>query len=298
MPRDGRRSGRPARRALSRPASYYLAPLLVVAVFFEHWSATIAGHHFLPEHFVAVLLFGALLVEGRWRRVWAVAMQRTALLLAAYVAWEGIVSVLWAPNPSDSLAIVGWLCFDWLMLVLFVTTFEDVMRLEALTVKSSIVLAAFATAVAILALLTPSTFLLDHGGGVYAVSREANMLASTVAVWAFVGISSASARIRWLSWRVGLPLSAAAIAFSNTRAVMIGLPLGILVWAELGGREDVRRVVRKVAVAVVALAAAVALLPWGGNPVRDGVDNLFTSRTAIARGASMSSAKRSRTWAE
>jgi hypothetical protein len=261
-----------------KPLSQILAVVLVVALFVTHFRILIAGHHFLPEHFVVIALLAALIYEGKTRQLLNVATDRTALLLGAYIVWEAFISIVQAPDRGDSLAIAGWLAFDWLMLVALVTCFTEPVRIERITITASNVLSAVAVVLGLAMLLLGSMVAVNTNfqgtdRAVYALSFEPNILASTVAIWTFVGVSSRNPRVRRLAL-LGLPLSLGAIAFSATRAVFVGAALGVLVWLAFTSRQMLRYVLRGLVAAALVAALVLVLVPRGADTVSDKAANL------------------------
>ncbi len=88
--------------------------VLVVAVQLTGLHLPLGGYRFLPEH-LAVVLFAASLLVSRP----AALIRRPApyeALFLAWIGWNGVVSVLYAPDPAQSLEVVGWMLLAWLVL--------------------------------------------------------------------------------------------------------------------------------------------------------------------------------------
>jgi len=110
----------------------------------------------------------------------------------------------------------------------------------------------------------------------YGLSFEANILASTLAIWLFLILTgSRSNRFR----AVALALLGTALVLSLTRAAIIGLVLGLIVWAVLEGRVARRHVLRSIAAAAAVIAALSVFAPSVTSP--------FT--TKLAKAASFNS---------
>jgi hypothetical protein len=182
------------------------------------------------------------------------------MLLAMFIVWQAMVSLLQAPQPAKSLPIVGWLALDWVMLIAVLATVQDSVQLERLTARFNVSLAMIAVLLW-LAYVGAGSVLGTQGGynsggrAVFALSWEANVLASTLAVWGFVGLSSRDASVQRLA-RIGAPLAIAAIAVSYTRSAVIGLALGLIVWTASGDHLAARKVIR---LAAMTLGAVVVL---------------------------------------
>lgn len=268
--------------AVQGVGSRLLLPVLVVSTFVTRFRLDLAGLNFLPEHFFVIALFLALLTEGRGGELWRVVTDRTSLALAAFVGWLALVSVLQAPVPAQSLSIVGWLCLDWLLLVSVLATVRSSVSLERLATSSSTALAALAVLVWLAFIFAGSTIgtqeTLIAGAGsraVYATSLEANILASTLALWAFVGLSSPDRRVG-RTMRIGLPLSILSIVFSATRAAMIGLVAGVLAWMALDRRGGRSRSLRLLSLTALAATLLVATVPQLTAPVQGKLGELLS----------------------
>ncbi len=262
--------------------SRVLSLLLVASLFVTHWRVEIAGLHFLPEHFLTVALVVSLLLNGRAADMVRIARDRTCLLLVAYIGWEAVISVLQAPDLRVSLGVVGWLGLDWLLLIAIVASIGSAVRIERLGVSFSAIAAAVAMGVGIATLVSSTTIGtqevgLHQGLAVFGLSYEANILASASAVWAFVAVSSSDTWVLRVA-RVAVPLAIAAIAFSMTRAVVLGLALGLLIWAVTSGERARRAVLRIGAGVLVAAAVVVVALPGVAAPFERRAGDLLQVR--------------------
>ncbi len=264
-------TGRPSR---------VLAPLLIVSLFVTHWRFPIAGLHFLPEDIVVLALLVALVAERRERALWAAATDRTALALAAFIAWSVLVTMVQAPDVGKSMAVVGWLGLDWLILVAVLASFPDSERVERLAVNSAAVLGAVALVLGVLAAVAGTTIGTRPPGPagearpVFALAYEANILASTLAIWAFVALTSPHPRVRRAA-RFCVPLAVAGIAFSLTRAAILGFAAGLLVWAVVEGGPAARTVTKILAATLVVGVLATAVTPAATAPVRQRLGHLL-----------------------
>jgi hypothetical protein len=260
-----------------------LLTILVAATFVTRFRITVGGLHFLPEHFVTACLLLRLTLDGKARVISRIVRDPTVLLLAMFVVWEATVSLLQAPQPAKSLPIVGWLALDWVMLIAVLATLQDSVQLERLTARFNVSLAMIAVLLW-LAYVGAGSALGTQGGyagggrAVFALSWEANVLASTLAVWGFVGLSSRDASVQRLA-RIGGPLAIAAIAVSYTRSAVIGLALALVVWIASGDRLAARKVVR---LAAVTLGAVVIL--GFVHQVSTPVEKRFTKLLALNSG--------------
>ena len=257
-----------------------LIPVLVFATFITRFRVEIGGVHFLPEHLLVLALLCAIVLERKATAWLATIKSPVVLALAAFIVWEGVVSLARAPDPIESLHIVGWLGLDWLLLVSIVSSVGTSARLELLAIRSATVLAAIALAVWLAYVLGPSSIGTQggyEGGGraVFGLSFEANILASTLAVWAFVALSSTHQRVRSLS-RVFVPLALGGVAVSLTRSAIVGFFLALLIWAALGGGYIALRRVVVATLAVILVGGVVfAISPDTFDPLQRRAENLL-----------------------
>jgi O-antigen ligase len=185
------------------------------------------------------------------------------MLLGLFIAWATAISFLRAPDPSASLAIAGWLALDWLILVFALAAVDDAQTFER--VGSAAAVGAAIVAIA-LWLLSSAGFIdfgtqqetLTGAPAAYGLSFEANILASTLAIWLFL-ILTGSRSIRFRG--IALCLLGTALVLSLTRAAIIGLLLGLAVWAVLEGKVARRQVLRGLVAAAVAIAALSVFAP-------------------------------------
>jgi hypothetical protein len=253
-----------------------LVLILIVTTFVTRFRIVVGGFHFMPEHVVLLIALTSLAMSMRLDRVWAVLRSPTVLLLGLFIAWGGAVSFMRAPERTSSLAIVGWLALDWLILVLVMAAIEDSAKIERVGAAAAV----GAAAVAIVLWMLSSAGLIAFGTqhetltgapAAYGLSFEANILASTMAIWLFLILTGArSARFRVLAFG----LLGTALVLSLTRAAIIGLVLGLVVWALLEGKVATGRVLRSLAAAAVAIAVLSVVAPSVTSP--------FTKKIAAA----------------
>jgi O-antigen ligase len=255
-----------------------LLMVLIAATFVTRFRITVAGFHMLPEQFAAALLLLVLIRDGKTRAIHRAIADRTVLLLATFILWEAVVTLVQAPDPAKGLHIVGWLCLDWLLLIAILASRPDSGDVERV--------AAICTAlVALIALLLwlahigAGSALGTQGGyagggrAVFGLSWEANILASTVAVWGFVALSSHDERVRRVAL-VATPLAIGAVAVSYTRAALIGFALAVLVWLASGDWLARLRVLR-LATVIASAGLALGLVHQVATPVEARFANLL-----------------------
>jgi O-antigen ligase len=253
-----------------------LVLILIVTTFVTRFRIVVGGFHFMPEHVVLLIALTSLAMSMRLDRVWAVLRSPTVLLLGLFIAWGGAVSFLRAPERTSSLAIVGWLALDWLILVLVMAAIEDSSKIERVGAAAAVGAAAVAIVLWALSSAGLIAFGTQHepftgAQAAYGLSFEANILASTMAIWLFLILTGTrSTRFRVLA----LGLLGTALVLSLTRAAIIGLLLGLVVWAVLEGKVARQRVFRSLAAAAVAIAVLSVLAPSVTAP--------FTKKIAAA----------------
>jgi hypothetical protein len=253
-----------------------LVLILIVTTFVTRFRIVVGGFHFMPEHVVLLVALTSLAMSMRLDRVWAVLRSPTVLLLGLFIVWGGAVSFLRAPERTSSLAIVGWLALDWLILVLVMAAIEDSSKIER--VGSAAAVGAAAVAIVLWALSSVGLVAfgtqpepLTGAQAAYGLSFEANILASTLAIWLFLILTGArSTRFRVIA----LGLLGTALVLSLTRAAIIGLLLGLIVWAVLEGKVATGRVLRSLGAAAVAIAVLSVFVPSVTAP--------FTKKIAAA----------------
>jgi hypothetical protein len=207
-----------------------------------------------------------LVLAGKTDRIWAAMSNPTVLLLLAFVVWQGVSSIAAAPDVSKSLAIVGWMGLDILILVTLLAGIGDAEQLETMTALA----ATFAAGLALILFAAHLGGLTSFGTqstnvgadrSLYGLSWESNILASALAIATFLQLTSSSSRVRAIA-RFGVPLCLLAIAAALTRAAVLGLGAGLLIWAALGGLQAVSRAMK-----VLLATAAVAVLIFSVAPV-------------------------------
>jgi O-Antigen ligase len=267
-----------SRDAATPVAVKWLLIALVAATFVTRYRVPAFGVHLQPEHFIAVALLIALLVAGtRARlRLWKAATDRTVLLLAAFVVWEAAVSFTRAPEPGSSMTIVGWLCLDLVILATCIAAVDDSNTLERYGVSFAVVAAVVAVGIWIGSLLLyPDTYQLTNlpHKPLFGTAWEANILASTLAAWAFVCLSSADSFLRKYT-KLFLPVLLIVLIATFTRAALPALAVGVLIWVAWTFPRARRWVLGGVAVLAVAVGAAFAVAP---SQVGDAVSGQYNA---------------------
>jgi O-Antigen ligase len=240
-----------------------LVLVLIVATFVTRFRIVVGGFHFMPEHVVLLVALLSLALSTRLSRVAAVLRSPTVLLLGLFIVWATAMSFLRAPERTASLAIAGWLALDWLILVLALAAVDDTETLERVGAAAAVAAAIAAIALWVLSSAGLIAFGTQHetltgAPAAYGLSFEANILASTLAIWLFLILTGArSTRFRVTAFG----LLGTALVLSLTRAAIIGLLLGLAVWAVLEGKVALRRTFRSLVAGAVAIAALSLLVP-------------------------------------
>jgi hypothetical protein len=253
-----------------------LVLLLIVTTFVTRFRVVVGGFHFMPEHVVLLIALVSLAMSTRLNKVAEVLRSPTVFLLGLFVVWAMAMSFLRAPERTASLAIAGWLVLDWLILVLALAAVDDTETLERVGSAAAIGAAVAAIGLWVLSSAGLIAFgtqkeTLTGAPAAYGLSFEANILASTLAIWLFLILTgSRSTRFRVTAFG----LLGTALVLSLTRAAIIGLLLGLAVWAVLEGKVALRRAFRGLVAAAVAIAVLSLLIPSVISP--------FTTKLAQA----------------
>lgn len=254
-----------------------LAVLLIGSTFVTVFRFNILGANFRLEHLVLLACVVAMVAAGRQRHLIAAAWDRTAVLFAAFVLWSAIVSALRATKPAESLLIVGWLALDWLMLVVLLACGRDAAGLARTGARWAAVAAVVAIILWTSAQAAGTSLGVFNDTGATAASGfsfEPNLLGATMALWAYVALTGLRRMGRRAAAWVVI-LCTAALSLSLTRAAMVGLGLGVVVWAALAGVRARVRLTRFV-VAFAALAAMVVVFaPQVAGPISHNVSDAF-----------------------
>ena len=248
-----------------------LTVLLIGSTFVTYFRFNLLGANLRLEHLVLVACVVAMVAAGRERSLLAAAKDRTAMCFAAFVLWSALISALRAAKPAESLLIDGWLALDWVFLLVVLATWADARSLAGVAARWAGVAAAVAVALWVSATMAGTAFGVvtsdaERGTTASGLSFEPNLLGFTLAVWAFLtltGVARLSGRMR----TAVLALALVGLTLSLTRAAMIGLAGGVLVWAVLRGRVARRRVLRMAAATALVALIAVKLAPGASAPV-------------------------------
>jgi hypothetical protein len=266
-----------------------LIGLTVGATFVTRFRFSVAGTHFMLEHFLLVACVLVLVARGQVAALIDAARHRAVVLFGGYVVWSAFISVVRAPSPAKSLPIVGWLGLDWLLVVVIVVAAandpQGFVRKGARWLGPT---AGVAVGLWVAANVFHTTFGvqtdLEYRGllAAYGLSWEANVLASTLAVWVFLGLTDLQARTP-RSQRVALGVASLAILLSLTRAGILALGAGFGAWAVLGGQVARRRVATMALVAAVGVLGFYFFIPRLAHPVAARASTLLDFRSGTGQ---------------
>lgn len=263
-----------------------LISLLVASTFVTHYSFEVVGVSLRVEHLVLVPCLLAVAFRGRSRPLLDAAADRTSLLFGSFVAWNGLVSVFQAPNQAASLRMVGWLALDWVLLVLLMASTDKASALAGHGVAWAGVGAVAALGLWVAAHVAHTSFgvFVDPLSGTRAsgLAVEPNILASTLAVWAFVALTAPKV-VKPDTRAAVIAVSLAAVAVTLTRAAAVGLTAGLVLWAALHGQLARRTLARVSAVTAVVALLFVAIVPSVGEPISARTTKLLDVRGGTGR---------------
>ncbi|MDZ7910275.1 MAG: O-antigen ligase family protein [Rhodococcus sp. (in: high G+C Gram-positive bacteria)] len=181
------------------------------------------------------------------------------LLLIAFIGVNALSSVVFAVDPGDSLRIVIWYGSNLVILVLALACWANSReRLYRLLFVGAVV-NVFAGLLGWFNIASGGTW----GGytdGIYGartsgIAFEANILAGICAIWLLIAITSTK-KLHWFVWATIL-VGAGVTIMTNTRAAVIAVVVGVLLYFVFRGRKSLR--ILPVLIAVSAGAYAVKL---------------------------------------
>ncbi|MHA4848180.1 O-antigen ligase family protein [Rhodococcus sp. MSC1_016] len=198
-------------------------------------------------------------LNGRITEVKRVFREPVVLLLLAFIALNAISSIIFANVPAESLRIVIWYLSNFTVLVLALACWgrsrEKLYRLLFIGATVNV----FAGLV--------GWFVISAGGtwggytdGIYGarasgIAFEANILAGICAIWLLIAITSTT-KLHWVVW-VTILVGSGVTIMTNTRAAVIAVVVGALIFFTFRGRKVGR--VLPVLLAVATGAWAVRL---------------------------------------
>lgn len=262
--------------------------LLIGATFVTRFRLPLLGGHFMLEHLVLVVCLLVMIARGRIGALAAAAGDRAVVLFGGYVAWSALISVVRAPSPAKSLPIVGWLGLDWLLVVVVVAAVQDPQALARQGTRWLGPMSGAAVVFWVAALVRHSSFGVQtdtgYNGLVAAsgLSWEANILASTLAVWTFVALTDDRAKTS-RALMAAIAVACVAILLSLTRAAVVGLGTGVVIWAILGDQLARRTVVKMAIVCTAGILGLFVLVPGVAAPVGARASSLLDFSSGTGR---------------
>jgi hypothetical protein len=272
----------------------FLGLALVAATFVNRFKFAAAGAHLRAEDLIVLSLLISLLLRDREREqldrgdgpsLASVASHPASLFLLAYVVWGLVASYFFSPQFGPSFRIDIWLALDWLIMVTLVSAFASSGAMFRTGWHFGV--AAFVIA-DILYVIGPKIHFgtqlaqgaLSTTNSTYGLSYESNILGSTAAVWLLLALSHQGLSLRRrgygdVSW-LALLATTGALVLSFTRAAIVGIAAGLLVWGVIDGGPARQRILRRVVPAVLIPVAFLALVPSLGGPVFHKFAHLLT----------------------
>jgi len=240
----------------------------------------IGGFTVRPEQLCTVALVVAVAASPIRDRLFREAAKLPAMLFAAFVGWNVLVSVFFAPLFARSLSILGWLLLDYFLFICI----SGLPELRRVILRTGFIVTAVS---AVLAILTYLTWLATgrHLGmvpsevpGEYSVrllALEPNILAALFILWGLLALFVARRATRF---RVPLRLTAflafAASFVTDTRAATLALIAGLLLYVVT------MPALHRVAAAVWAFLAAAVVFTFS-FPALSGVDRFLADSSLV-----------------
>jgi hypothetical protein len=248
----------------------FILSALVASTFVTRFKFQALGLHFRPEDgLVLAALVALMLCHKPPGRLSNSAARMPIVILCLYVAWTLAISLIMSPKPAASLSVTGWLALDVAILVVLITGFKSASALEEVGVKWACVAFACADVLYFIGNRIGFGIQIDtvtHSKSAYGLSYEANLLASTAAIWLFLAISSPKVRTHW-TYKLLLPVGFFALIASFTRAADAALIAGLGVWGLLEGYRARQMLFRRLGILLVAASLLLIAVPSLGSPV-------------------------------
>lgn len=240
------------------------------------WTLNIGSSRIHLEYAGLALLLGSLLVSALYRGAFSLAIHKpTAYLMAAFLAVNLLATLLHSPNIGESLKIIIWLTFSFMVFLSFQNLVPKVLSLEQ--AQAWFLLAG--TIVGLIGLLAfflhevgfPAPFMqhdpITGQESTHSTMWEANIFGSFE-----MSIASLSLG-RWLGGRDNpaadrrypaiLVISVLSLVVSFTRAAWLGFFLAVATQFWLGRNEP--KIGRQLIRAVAILGGAVGLVAVAGG---------------------------------
>src|SRR5215467_4203584 len=209
-------------------------------------------------------------MNGQGHRLLRAAQRPTMILLGAYIVYAAGISTLYSPSPSRSLAVIGWLGLSWVVAVVIAALFDSAPALERQIVIWGVVAAVVAIALFATGRLTGHDLAVQPepntgGRALFGLAYEANILGSTLSLAAFIAITAPRDVISRRLVSVALPPMFLAIVLSLTRAAVLGLLIGVVLWTFLA-HGAWGRVLPVAALSFAVAVGAAAMFPSIARP--------------------------------
>ncbi|WP_037141802.1 O-antigen ligase family protein [Rhodococcoides fascians] len=232
---------------------------IVLAAMWTGFMLPVAGINMRIDTLLMPAGIISALLNGYGPKVVRAVREPVVLLMLAFIGVNVLSSVVFAVAPGESLRIVIWYASNLIILVLALACWaESRERLYRLLFIGAVV-NVFAGLV--------GWFIISSGGtwggytdGIYGarasgIAFEANILAGICAIWLLIAITQ-TRKLSWITWATILVGSGVTI-MTNTRAAVVAVVVGALVYFVFRGRKSLRVVPVLISVGIAAWAVRV-----------------------------------------
>jgi hypothetical protein len=223
----------------------FLLALTCICSFLSRYSVGIGPVDIRPEHLATAGLTGWMLADRSSRgRLLRAARDPLVVIFGVFVMCSIVVTAAFAPEPVESLPIVGWLALD---VALFTSLIAAGRHLQVVERVGSAVILPWA---ALGFLVATGANRLGWRWGTqldpvyevsvaYVTAYEANIFAAVVTFWGLLLVARRGAC--WWMMVVAAAVIPLAVLASQTRAAVIGLATGLVVLLAFNRQETMGR---------------------------------------------------------
>ncbi|MGW5149703.1 O-antigen ligase family protein [Rhodococcus koreensis] len=224
--------------------TFLLVFAVVAGSFLGRYSFDLAGFTVRWEQVAPVVFVGWLLVQpGSRLDLLRTLRHPVVLMFLAFIVWNAVATVLFSPSLNKSVAILGWLGIDLLLLAGLMSLGARVVWAENIGIRFVVPWALAGFAMYLVANRTAGDLSwgtnLDSLYDVYVTrlsATEANIYASILVFWTLLLVARKGSDQRWMiAVAVTVPLGLIA---SQTRTAVFCMVMGLAVYV---GYELVRR---------------------------------------------------------
>ncbi|KQU47222.1 hypothetical protein ASG84_08935 [Rhodococcus sp. Leaf278] len=229
---------------------------IVLAAMWTGFQLPVAGINTRLDTLLMPAGILSALLNGYTPQIKSALREHVVLLLIAFIGLNAVSSVLFAADPGQSLRIAIWYASNLVILLLALACWANSrQRLYRLLFIGAVV-NVFAGLFGWFNISSGGTW----GGytdGIYGartsgIAFEANILAGICALWLLIAITSHK-KMHWFVW-VTILVGAGVTIMTNTRAAVIAVVVGVLLYFAFRGRKTLRVVPVVVAVGIGAYA--------------------------------------------